>query len=203
MLVLKYLLMLAGAGLFTSAAAIVLYDIYLASQLRRLLGGSTPGAGGPETSTTPSTAGLLLTGRPSRPVRWGLAQRLAICGVVPLLLSLSIVVVPDGHAGVRISQIWGARPGTLYPGVHIITPLIDSIALYDRSGRIAQEHKRGADRTGARRAQCWIGGQRALSTRSVAADVHPCESSAAGGSRSRGTHGGHDLSADRAQLHHA
>src|SRR5262249_47188257 len=27
--------------------------------------------------------------------------------------------------------IWGARPGTLYPGVHVITPLIDSIALYD------------------------------------------------------------------------
>jgi regulator of protease activity HflC (stomatin/prohibitin superfamily) len=131
MLVLKYLLMLAGAGLFTSAAAIVLYDIYLASQLRRLLGRSVPGAGASEASTTPSTPDLRLTDHPLRPVRWGLAQRLAICGVVPLLLSLSIVVVADGHAGVRISQIWGARPGTLYPGVHIITPLIDSIALYD------------------------------------------------------------------------
>jgi regulator of protease activity HflC (stomatin/prohibitin superfamily) len=46
-------------------------------------------------------------------------------------LSLSIVVVPDGFAGVRVSQIWGARPGTLYPGVHLLTPLVDSVALYD------------------------------------------------------------------------
>src|SRR5262249_15715862 len=40
-------------------------------------------------------------------------------------------VVPSGMAGARVSQIWGARPGTLYPGVHWITPLIDSVALYD------------------------------------------------------------------------
>jgi regulator of protease activity HflC (stomatin/prohibitin superfamily) len=39
--------------------------------------------------------------------------------------------VPDGSAGVRVSQIWGVRPGTLYPGVHLVTPLIDSVALYD------------------------------------------------------------------------
>jgi regulator of protease activity HflC (stomatin/prohibitin superfamily) len=41
------------------------------------------------------------------------------------------VVIPDGAAGVRVSQISGARPGTLYPGVHLITPLVDSIAIYD------------------------------------------------------------------------
>ena len=40
-------------------------------------------------------------------------------------------MIPDGAAGVRVSQISGARPGTLYPGVHLITPLIDSIAIYD------------------------------------------------------------------------
>jgi regulator of protease activity HflC (stomatin/prohibitin superfamily) len=51
--------------------------------------------------------------------------------VLPLLLALSIAVVPDGFAGVRVSQIWGARPGTLYPGVHLITPLVDSVELYD------------------------------------------------------------------------
>ena len=51
--------------------------------------------------------------------------------LVPILLALSIVVIPDGYAGVRISQIWGARPGTLYPGVHVVTPLVDSVALYD------------------------------------------------------------------------
>ncbi len=39
--------------------------------------------------------------------------------------------MPDGFAGVRVSQIWGARPGTLYPGVHLLTPLVDSVELYD------------------------------------------------------------------------
>src|SRR6202023_1401175 len=71
------------------------------------------------------------TPRPLRPVRWGLAQRLAFAGVLPLLLAFSIAVVPDGFAGVRVSQIWGARPGTFYPGIHIITPLVDSVELYD------------------------------------------------------------------------
>ena len=37
MLLLKYLLMIAGVGLFGSAAAFVTYDIYLAAQLRQLL----------------------------------------------------------------------------------------------------------------------------------------------------------------------
>ena len=69
--------------------------------------------------------------RPFGPVRWQLVQRLAILGVAPLLLALSIVVVPDGTAGVRVSQIWGARPGTLYPGVHFVMPLVDSVVLYD------------------------------------------------------------------------
>jgi len=41
------------------------------------------------------------------------------------------VVILDGAAGVRVSEFWGARPGTLYPGMHLITPLVDSIAIYD------------------------------------------------------------------------
>jgi hypothetical protein len=36
MVVLKWLLMLAGAALFGSAGALVAYDIYLSEQLRRL-----------------------------------------------------------------------------------------------------------------------------------------------------------------------
>ncbi|MGH9742393.1 MAG: SPFH domain-containing protein, partial [Candidatus Acidiferrum sp.] len=71
------------------------------------------------------------TYRPFGPIRWRQAQRLAISGVLPLLLALSIVVVPDGTAGIRVSQIWGARPATLYPGVHFVTPLVDSVDLYD------------------------------------------------------------------------
>src|SRR5258706_57271 len=126
MVVLKYLLVILGLGLFGSSGALVVYDIYLSSQLRRLLGrrrDETIGAALPEDSAEPD--------RPLHPVRWGLAQRLVAAGVLPLLLAFSIAVVPDGFAGVRVSQIWGARPGTLYPGVHLIIPLVDSVELYD------------------------------------------------------------------------
>ena len=64
-------------------------------------------------------------------MRWLLAQNLALAGILPVLLALSITVVPDGFAGIRVSQLSGVRPGTLYPGVHLQTPLIDSIVLYD------------------------------------------------------------------------
>lgn len=37
MLVLKYVLMILGVGLFGSASALVVYDIFLSAQLRRLL----------------------------------------------------------------------------------------------------------------------------------------------------------------------
>src|SRR6266436_9226119 len=126
MLVLKYLLVIIGIGLFGSSGALLVYDIYLSSQLRRLLGrrrDKTTGELLPEDATEAS--------RPLAPIRWGLAQRLAAAGILSLLVAFSIAVVPDGFAGVRVSQIWGARPGTLYPGVHLITPLVDSVELYD------------------------------------------------------------------------
>jgi regulator of protease activity HflC (stomatin/prohibitin superfamily) len=122
MVFLKWLLTILGVGLFGSAGALVVYDIYLSAQLRRLLGGAVTHESGAETPQAP---------RPFGPIRWRLAQRLAIAAVLPLLLAFSIVVIPDGAAGVRISQIWGARPGTLYPGVHFVTPLIDGVELYD------------------------------------------------------------------------
>ncbi len=123
MLAMKYILMILGAGLFGSAGAGLVYDIYLSEQLRRLLRRSTAGDAAPEA--------LPALTRPLGPIRWGQAQRLAGFAILPLLLAISIVVIPDGSAGVRISQIWGARPGTLYPGAHLITPLVDSVTLYD------------------------------------------------------------------------
>ena len=122
--VLKLLLVILGIGLFGSAGALVVYDVVVAAQLRRLLrwkSESTEGA---------RSAGALVP-RPFGPVRWQRALQLAGLTVLPLLISESIAVVPDGSAGVRLSQIWGVRPGTLYPGVHLVTPLIDSVALYD------------------------------------------------------------------------
>ncbi len=139
MLALKYLLVILGIGLFGSSGALVVYDVYLSSQLRRLLGrrrDKTPGDAAGELAGAPLSEGARDDSnaelpRPLRPIRWGLAQRLAAAGVLPLLLTYSIALVPDGFAGVRVSQIWGARPGTLYPGVHLITPLVDNVELYD------------------------------------------------------------------------
>src|SRR5437016_8815134 len=123
MVALKWLLMIVGAGLFGSAGALVAYDVYLSAQLRRLLSRNKTDESGAEVGT--------LARRPFRPVRWRLALQLTTAGALLLLITESFAVVPDGAAGVRVSEFWGARPGTLYPGVHLITPLVDSIAIYD------------------------------------------------------------------------
>ena len=123
MLALKYFLMILGVGLFGSAGALVAYDVLLATQLRRLLRGRAGGEAAAEVGP--------LADRPFRPVRARLALQLAAVGALAILITEAIVVIPDGAAGVRVSQISGPRPGTLYPGVHLITPLVDSIAIYD------------------------------------------------------------------------
>jgi regulator of protease activity HflC (stomatin/prohibitin superfamily) len=123
MLALKYLLMILGAALFGSAGALVAYDIFLSEQLRRLLSRGKTDESGAEVGA--------LARRPFRPVRWRLALQLAAAAAVVLLMVNSFVVIPDGAAGVRVSEFWGARPGTLYPGLHLITPLVDSIVIYD------------------------------------------------------------------------
>jgi regulator of protease activity HflC (stomatin/prohibitin superfamily) len=51
--------------------------------------------------------------------------------LLPLLIAGSIVVVPSGMGGVRISQLSGTVPGTLYPGVHFIMPLVESVQTFD------------------------------------------------------------------------
>src|SRR2546427_8549866 len=115
MVLLKYLLLAAGIGLFAGAGAIIAYDVYVAAQLRRLLGSGEAAEPGAEPARP---VGLI------RPVRWSVAGKLAGLAWLPLLLGLSIVVVPDGTAGVRVSQISGGGPGTVYPGVHFVFPLV-------------------------------------------------------------------------------
>ena len=56
---------------------------------------------------------------------------LALVACLPLLVASSIVVVPSGMGGVRVSQIRGTMPGTLYPGVHFVTPLVESVETFD------------------------------------------------------------------------
>ena len=55
MLLLKYLLMIAGFAMFGSVAALVAYDVYLAAQLRRLLAGEGPGRAVREAVAAPVT----------------------------------------------------------------------------------------------------------------------------------------------------
>jgi regulator of protease activity HflC (stomatin/prohibitin superfamily) len=113
MLFLKYLLMWGGIGMIVTAAGMLAYDLYLNLQVRQAIAmGTTP---------VPSAAD----------VRWRGALGLALLAWGPILLALGIIVVPSGMAAVRVSQTEGTLPGTLYPGVHFITPVVDRIALFD------------------------------------------------------------------------
>ncbi len=123
MLALKFLFMLFGLGLFSAAVIVVAYDVYMAARLRWLLEKASADPAAP--------AKRFDSSRPFGPVRWRLARQLATAGIVPVLLSFSIAVVPDGSAGIRVSQLFGARPSTLYPGIHLLTPLVDTLVLYD------------------------------------------------------------------------
>src|SRR5437763_16708069 len=118
MLALKYLFMILGVGLFGSAGALVAYDIFLATQLRRLLGGR---AGGEATREVGP-----LAARPFRPVRARLALQLAAAGALAILITQIIVVIPDGTAGRRTNQISSARPGTSHHDMKLINTLVQS-----------------------------------------------------------------------------
>jgi regulator of protease activity HflC (stomatin/prohibitin superfamily) len=109
MVLLRYLLMFTGTGLLVGAAAILVWDLYQILKWRK-----QPEPGEPEPVT-----------------RWHAAKRLAAFAAASLLVGLSIAVVPSGAAGVRVNQFVGTRPATLYPGVHWIIPLIESMEVYD------------------------------------------------------------------------
>lgn len=69
-------------------------------------------------------------------IRWQAAGKLSILAVVLILTGKSIVVVPDGHAAVRISQLSGVHPGTLYAGTHLIVPLTQRVEIFDIRDRV-------------------------------------------------------------------
>ena len=135
MLFLKFMLLLVGLGVLAIAAGIVLYDIFLAFELDRLLRRSDEPAkvadqdATPASRTTPTSPGR-------KPIRWQAAARLAMIAALSMLAGASIVVVPDGRAAVRISQISGVRPGTLYAGTHFILPLFERVDLFDIRDRV-------------------------------------------------------------------
>jgi SPFH domain / Band 7 family len=120
MLALKYLLISGGLGMILAALSILLYDLYREMLHRRALA---------------SPVGTVVV--PPQPEnRWRISLALALLAWGPILLALSIVVVPSGMAGVRVSQTSGTLPGTLYPGVHFVMPLIEDVAIFDTRDQI-------------------------------------------------------------------
>ncbi len=71
-----------------------------------------------------------------RRVQWRLPARVALLGLIPLLAGVSIEVVPAGMAAVRVSQVSGTLPETLYPGLHLVVPLVESVETYDLRDQI-------------------------------------------------------------------
>src|ERR1700758_4516644 len=113
MLFLKYLLTSGGIAMMVIAAGILVYDFYL--EIRHRQAQATPEA-------APTAAPQ---------IRWRASLALALLAWGPLLIAAGIVVVPSGMAGVRVSQTKGTLPGTLYPGAHFVTPLIERVAFFD------------------------------------------------------------------------
>ncbi len=156
MLFLRYLVLIIGFGLFAGAAAILVYDLYLIFKGRKPAPAQGTGEQGLSLNDSPGLSmqspgehgGLLTTPDPHNgasgpvrmasslegreyPIRWGLALRLAAAGTAPALLGLSIALIPSGMAGVRVSQMFGPMSKTLYPGVHLMVPLVDHVELYN------------------------------------------------------------------------
>jgi regulator of protease activity HflC (stomatin/prohibitin superfamily) len=113
--------MILGAGLLVGAAGILIRDLYQVLKPRKPADTLFP----KEESHLPDA--------PAEPFapRWRPVRTLAWMGTLPLLIALSISVVPSGDGGVRVSQIAGVRPGTLYPGVHLIVPLVEHVELFN------------------------------------------------------------------------
>jgi regulator of protease activity HflC (stomatin/prohibitin superfamily) len=102
MLALKYVLLVGSIGLFCTALGVLITDLWRDA----------------------------VHSRPWMP-RWKPGTRLGLVACLLLLPALAIVVVPSGTAGVRVSQISGTLPGTLYPGTHFVLPLVHHVELYN------------------------------------------------------------------------
>lgn len=133
MLFLRFLLLAGCFALLAAAVGAVLYDIYLAYELDRLLRRARGTTEASPPGTTPAAAPRP---RARRAIRWNTAAKLTVIGALAGLAGSSIVVVPDGRAAVRVSQISGVLPGTLYAGTHFIFPLVDRVVLYDVRDRV-------------------------------------------------------------------
>jgi len=120
MLFIKYLLELAGCLFLIAGIALLLSNA-------GVLTGRFPGIGrGHPPSEDP---------RPWR-IRYMVAARTALIGLVALLLGLTIAVIPSGSAGLRVSQVSGTLPGALSPGLHFVVPLVQQVEVYPVRDRV-------------------------------------------------------------------
>jgi regulator of protease activity HflC (stomatin/prohibitin superfamily) len=102
MLFVKYVLFTGAFSAFAAAATVLAHDAWRVFQLKLPVS-----------------------------IRWRAAATLAAIGWLALLPALAIVIVPSGMAGVRVSQLSGTLNGTLYPGTHLMAPLIHRVELFN------------------------------------------------------------------------
>jgi regulator of protease activity HflC (stomatin/prohibitin superfamily) len=134
MLFLRFLLLTVSFSFLVGAIGTVVYDIYIAFELGRILRRNerpTESALGPDAPAASPAPPRFSSIGPRRQIRWIVAAKLVALAAATSLAAKSLVVVPDGEAGVRVSQISGVRAGTLYPGTHLIFPLTERVVLYD------------------------------------------------------------------------
>ena len=102
MLAVKYVLLTGALSMFVAAAVVLVTD-------------RSKAIAQPDTSS----------------IRWRLFTRYVLLAVLLLLPGLSIVVVPSGMAGVRVSQISGTVGGTIYSGTHFVVPFVQHVETYN------------------------------------------------------------------------
>jgi regulator of protease activity HflC (stomatin/prohibitin superfamily) len=122
MIALKSCMMLAGLLLLAAAVGIPLYGLWL--RIRALFKKPKSGEGllDPDFAEPEPVP---------EPIQWRLPLALALVACLPMVIASSMAVVPSGMGGVRVSQISGTVPGTLYPGLHFVTPLVESVKTFD------------------------------------------------------------------------
>src|SRR3954454_18176452 len=116
MLAFKYLLMFGSIALFVVAAGVVAYDLLLSLRLKN----------------APPAEEKVEAGE----IRWRTGVALVGLAWLPMLIALSIAIIPSGHAGGRGSTTSGTKTGTLYPGSHLILPLVEHVDLFDLRDRL-------------------------------------------------------------------
>ena len=136
MIALKVLLTVAGVLLMAAALTIPLYRLWLRIRYAQKK------TSGDETVVEPES------------IAWRGPVALALVGCLPLLVAMSMVVVPSGMGGVKVSQIGGTIPGTLYPGLHFVTPLVETVQTFDlrehlfTAGNVEPGGKAAAEKAG-------------------------------------------------------